>query len=294
MKLKSSATHARIAVLMLCTMLGACSMMTAKQERGYGVGMQAEHEAALERSNRESALPDSPGMYLALIDKMQTEGMYYASLAHIDAYEKRYGRSPDSTLRRADALRQTSQLDASRAAYDTLLKTNLASRGYRGLGLLSGQAGNFDDAATQFSHASDLDPTDALILSDMGYALMRAGRIEDARVPLMKAAELARGNVKIQKNLVLFLMTSGQQDAAREIMAHEKYSPEAQKAMDSSAQQVVDAAKARALAPAARSVTASVEAPVQERSAWRRMLDAAKSIQTSGSATASVVANTAP
>ncbi len=132
-----------------------------------------------------------------------------------DAYEKRFGASPDSTLRRSDALRQTSQLDASRTAYDSLLKTKLAARGYRGLGLLSGQAGQFDEAARQFARASDLEPTDALILSDLSYALLRAGAIDEARVPLMKASELARNNAKIQKNLVLYLLASGQTETAR-------------------------------------------------------------------------------
>jgi Flp pilus assembly protein TadD len=270
-------TQSRLAVVLLCTMLGACGMLNSKPERGYGLGPQAEHEASLERSNRESALPDSPGMYLALIDKMQGEGMYYASLAHIDAYEKRYGASPDSTLRRADALRMTDQPDTSRAAYESLLKTKLAARGYRGLGLLAGQAGQFDDAAKQFRHASDLEPTDALVLSDLGYALLRAGEIDAARVPLMKASELARNNSKVQKNLVLYLLASGQTNAANDIAAHEKYSPDTQRALDTSVKQVLDAAKARS-APAKVDAVARVDSkPAEDRSAWQRMLDAAKS-----------------
>lgn len=257
--------------LMLCAMLGACA---TKPDRGYGLGIQAEHEAALERSNRQSALPDSPGMYLALIDKMQSEGMYYASLAHIDAYEKRFGRSPESTLRRADALRQTDQADAARAAYEGLLKSSLAARGYRGLGLLSGQAGQFDDAAAQFRHASDLEPTDALILSDLGYALMRAGCVDEARVPLMKASELARDNVKVLRNLVLYLLVSGQSDAAQAVMAREKFSDDARRAVEVGAKQVLDAVRVAAV-PRRETVPAVV---VGERSAWARMVAAVSDV----------------
>ncbi|WP_277183028.1 pilus assembly protein [Caballeronia sp. BR00000012568055] len=248
--------------LMLCAMLGACA---TKPERGYGIGMQAEHEAALERSNRQSALPDSPGMYLALIDKMQSEGMYYASLAHIDAYEKRFGRSPDSTLRRADALRQTDQADAARAAYEGLLKSSLAARGYRGLGLLSGQAGQFDDAAVQFRHASDLEPTDAL---------MRAGCVDEARVPLMKASELARDNAKVLRNLVLYLLVSGQSDAAQAVMAREKFSDDARRAVEVGVKQVLDAVRVGAV-PRRETVPTVV---VGERSAWARMVAAVSDV----------------
>jgi Flp pilus assembly protein TadD len=259
-------TFSVMCALMLCAMLGACA---SKPDRGYGIGMQAEHEAALERSNRQSALPDSPGMYLALIDKMQSEGMYYASLAHIDAYEKRFGRSPESTLRRADALRQTDQADAARAAYEALLKGSLAARGYRGLGLLSGQAGKFDDAATQFGHAAELEPTDALILSDLGYALLRAGYVDEARVPLMKASELARDNLKVQRNLVLYLLASGQGDAAQAVMAREKFSDDARRAVEGGVLQVQDAA--RGVAPK-RDVVPVVAAAADQRSAWERVV----------------------
>jgi Flp pilus assembly protein TadD len=230
------------ALLICALLLGACA---SKPERGYGAQAQAEREAALERTSRESALPDTPGMYLALIDKMQAEGMYYASLAHIDAFEKRYGSSPDSTLRRADALRKTEQADASRAAYATLLKTPLAARGHRGMGLLAGEAGDFAAAAREFRSASDLDPTDPPILSDLGYALLRSGDIAAARVPLMKASELARNNARTQKNLVLYLLASGQTDAARERIAQQRLSAETQKALESNLKLVLDAAAKR-------------------------------------------------
>jgi Flp pilus assembly protein TadD len=292
MKSKSFAFCTRLSAIALVAMLGACGML-GKQNAGYGMGAQADREAALERTSKQSALPDSPGMYLALIDKMQSEGMYYASLAHIDAYEKRYGRSQDSSLRRADALRQTDQLEASRTAYESLLKTPLAARGYRGLGLLSGQAGHFDEAAKQFERASELEPTDASILSDLGYARMRAGAVEAARVPLMKASELARNNPKIQKNLVLFLFASGQTDAARRIMKQEQYSDDAQRAMDASVKQVLDAANAANAAKVAPSKAEAVAAAAPEHSSWRSFLDAAKSLTTASKNT-EAVATTAP
>ncbi|PFW67397.1 pilus assembly protein, partial [Bacillus sp. AFS075960] len=116
--------------------LGAC----ATKDSGYGVNAQTERAALLQAADQKQAVPDTPGMYLGLIQRMQTQGLYYASLAHIDAYEKAYGGSPDTILLRADALRMTDQPAASAAAYTQLLQTPLAARGYRGLGLLAGAA----------------------------------------------------------------------------------------------------------------------------------------------------------
>ena len=80
--------------LVALSLLGACA---SKGVSGYGVGAQAERAMMAQQSDKE-APPDTPGMYLGLIDQMQSQGLYFASLAHIDAYEKQYGASPDMTF----------------------------------------------------------------------------------------------------------------------------------------------------------------------------------------------------
>src|SRR5471032_1307964 len=140
MKLIAIENRRPTVVLMLaCTVFAGLGGCASKMESGYGVGIQAEREAALQQSQQKQDAPDTPGMYLALIDRMQSQGLFFASLAHIDAFEKQYGPTPDTILLRADALRQTGQLEPGWQAYSQLLKTPLASRGYRGLGLLAGQ-----------------------------------------------------------------------------------------------------------------------------------------------------------
>ncbi|MCO8429198.1 pilus assembly protein [Burkholderia multivorans] len=185
-------------------LLGAC----ATKDSGYGVNAQTERAALLQAADQKQAVPDTPGMYLGLIQRMQTQGLYYASLAHIDAYEKAYGGSPDTILLRADALRMTDQPAASAAAYTQLLQTPLAARGYRGLGLLAGAAGDFERAVQALTRASDLAPTDASLLSDLAYAKLRNGDVVGARVPLMKAVELDQRNPKIVSNLALYLLAA--------------------------------------------------------------------------------------
>ncbi|WGS51402.1 pilus assembly protein [Paraburkholderia sp. D15] len=231
----------------LCGLLGACA-----KDMGYGVGAQAERAAMAQQANRDPA-PDTPGMYLGLIDQMQSQGLYFASLAHIDAFEKQYGATPDTHLLRADALRMTGQPAAAADAYGLLLKTPLAARGYRGLGLVAGAAGDFARAAQQLEQAAQLAPTDAVTLSDLGYARLRNGDVNGARVPLMKAAELDRRNPKIVSNVVLYLLASGDQAQALAVMNEQKFAPDVRIAIrgDAAKVAVAERARSRGTAPVA-------------------------------------------
>ncbi|WP_407655396.1 tetratricopeptide repeat protein [Burkholderia alba] len=232
-------TTAGIALLAL--LLGACAF----KESGYGVGAQAERAALMQAAADKNATPDTPGMYLGLIGRMQAQGLYYASLAHIDAYEKQYGVSPDTILLRGDALRATDQPVASAAAYNQLLSTPLAARGYRGLGLLAGGAGNFDLASKELEQAAVLAPTDALTLSDLAYARMRSGDVQGSRVPLMKAAELDQNSPKILSNLALFLVATGHAQEALGLMTQQKLPADVRTEIRNDAAKVAAAARVR-------------------------------------------------
>ncbi|WP_260854547.1 tetratricopeptide repeat protein [Paraburkholderia sp. BCC1884] len=227
--------------LVVCCLLGACA---SKDVTGYGVGPQAERAVMAQQANRDPA-PDTPGMYLGLIDQMQSQGLYFASLAHIDAYEKQYGANPDTHLLRADALRMTDQPAAAADAYSLLLKTPLAARGYRGLGLIAGASGDFAHAAQELEQAVQLAPTDPVALSDLGYARLRDGDVNGARVPLMKAAELDQNNPKIVSNVVLYLLASGDQAQALAVMNQQKLAPEVRTAIRGEAAKVAAAAHAQ-------------------------------------------------
>jgi len=228
-------------------LLGAC----ATKEGGYGVNAQTERAALIQAADQKQAVPDTPGMYLGLIQRMQAQGLYYASLAHIDAYDKAYGVSPDTILLRADALRMTDQPAASAAAYTQLLKTPLAARGYRGLGLIAGAAGDFGLAVRALTQASELAPTDPSLLSDLAYAKLRNGDVVGARVPLMKAAELDQRNPKIVSNLALYLLAAGRLQDAQRLMNQQRLPADIRKDINSDAVKVAAAARAQQRAVAA-------------------------------------------
>ncbi|NIE57735.1 MULTISPECIES: tetratricopeptide repeat protein [unclassified Burkholderia] len=231
-------------------LLGAC----ATKENGYGVSSQTERAALMQAADQKQSVPDTPGMYLGLIQRMQGQGLYFASLAHIDAYDKTYGAIPESILLRADALRMTDQPAASAAVYTQLLKTPLAARGYRGLGLIAGAAGDFDRAAQVLAQASDLAPTDASLLSDLAYAKLRSGDVVGARVPLMKAAELDQRNPKIVSNLALYLIAAGRTQDAQRLMNQQHLPADIRKDIAGDAAKIVAAARAQQRAVATPSV----------------------------------------
>ena len=228
------------AAALVLALLSACSA------QGYGVGPQAERQAMMQQADR-APTPDTPGMYLGLIDRMQQQGLYFASLAHIDAYEKQYGVSPDTIVLRADALRMTDQPAASAASYTQLLQTPLAARGHRGLGLIAGESGDFTRAVQQLQQAAQLVPTDAATLSDLGYAELRAGDVSSARVPLMKAAQLEQSNQKIISNIVLYLLADGQSKQAQALMTQQKMSPDLRAAIRIDAAKVAAAQRVKQL-----------------------------------------------
>jgi Flp pilus assembly protein TadD len=247
--------YAPVTLLALAALAGCAS-----KEQGYGVGPQAQAELQMREATKDPA-PDTPGMYLGLIQRMQAEGLYYASLAHIDAYEHQYGASPDSIVLRADALRSTGQSAASATAYTQLLTTPFAARGHRGLGLLAGASGDFPKAANELAEASQLEPTDATTLSDLGYALLREGEVAAARVPLLKAVELDTHNPKIVANVALYFVASGDAASAQALMAQEGLTPAARAAVERDAQNVAQAQHARELAHT-RAALASAAVPV--------------------------------
>ena len=246
-----------LGVLVLVLSCSACAF----KESGYGAGAQAERMAA-QAAAEKAPQPDTPGMYLALIDRMQRQGLFYASLAHIDAYEKQYGATPDSTLLRAQALRETGQPAASAQAYRTLLGTPLAARGYHGLGLLAGAEGDFREAARALAQAATLAPTDAATLSDLGYARLREGDVAGARVPLMQAAELDAHNARIESNIALLWLAQGHLKEARALMDEQQFTPAVRNAVRDDAKKVAAAARAyKAGAQPSRESSAIVAIP---------------------------------
>lgn len=187
------------------------------------------NEAAIQRqqaADAERPALDNKQVYLDMIKKMQERSLYFASIAHIDAYQKSYGSTPEIQRLYADALRATGQEDAAEKQYKSILNSSEASAAWHGLGLLEAQRGNPAGAITNLREASRLSPTNAAILSDLSYAFMSDGNVGEARLPLMQAVEMAPGSRKVISNLALFFLLSGEGQKATSLMAEAKVPPD--------------------------------------------------------------------
>ncbi|WP_143220376.1 MULTISPECIES: hypothetical protein [unclassified Achromobacter] len=243
--------------------------------------MIQQKQDEVDRANR----PTKPELVMSMIRQAQDQGRWFASLAYIDAYRQQFGESVDLTRVRADALRMTAQPEAAEQAYRALLNGPQAGAGWRGLGLLAGGQGNFAGAADDLAKAAAAYPTDALVLSDLGYARLRAGDAAGARVPLGQAAELEPGNAKVLGNLALLLLHEGDAAGANRVMEQAALSPDARaRVQELAAAMRVSAARPRAVSVAAQAPAASASRPVV------RNLEAAP--QAANSAEVGAAANT--
>ncbi|QEI05648.1 pilus assembly protein [Pigmentiphaga aceris] len=210
-------TARRIAMLCLAGLLTACA---SDKPAGYGLAPNGpvRTDIAPAAALGDKTQPDTPGMYRSLIERMQAQGLFFASLAHIAQFENQFGISPESILLRARAQRETGQLDQSAEAYRGLLDTPLAAPAWHGLGLIAGARSDYAGAAKALAEAARRAPTDPMVLNDYGYALLRAGQLSAARLPFAQAAELDAGNTKIIANLAVYLRVNGEIGRADAVM----------------------------------------------------------------------------
>ncbi|HUD32058.1 MAG TPA: tetratricopeptide repeat protein, partial [Variovorax sp.] len=105
------------------------------------------------------------------------------------------------------------------------LDTPLAGAAYHGLGLLAGADADYPQAIEMLAEARQRDPTDVVVLSDLGYALLRAGRPAQARVPLMQASQLQPDQPQVQANLALYLFATRRGNEAEQLMSARNLPP---------------------------------------------------------------------
>ena len=181
---------------------------------------------------------DSRNTYLELIARMQQQGAWYASLAHVEAFRQRYGDRPALRLLQADALRETGQSDAAVALYRELSSGPQAAAAAHGLGLIA--ARRDDDAGSEqaLARATQLQPLNTDYLGDLGYARLRAGQFDQAREPLAKALELSPGNAKATANLALWALLRGDQATAERLAAQANLNDETRRSIQQQAQQI--------------------------------------------------------
>ncbi|WP_353221257.1 hypothetical protein [Salinisphaera sp. S4-8] len=160
-------------------------------------------------------------LYTDLIRELIAQDRLYAALAHLQAREREFGPSDQLRLLRADILRRMGDDDTARGLYESLLDSDYAAQANHGLGLILIAT----DRAAGMAHlqrAVVQMPTNARMRSDFGYALLRAGEYEKARLQLATAYQLDEANELNRNNYILLLLVTGADRQAGRIAAREQ------------------------------------------------------------------------
>lgn len=224
------------------SMLAGCSSMGNLLGSNQPV-LSPAAKAAAEMPLEKDPVVNTQDTYLALVKQMQAKSLWYASIAHLDALDKQWGVSSESRLLRADALRQTGQLNAAVTMYQGLLGSANDGFARYGLGRVAAEKGDFRQAALQMEKARMSNPVDSRLLTDLGYAYLRAHDLNAARTPLMQAAQLNPEDAQANVNLSLFMMVSGQSAQAEEFMRQRKLDGQTQQAVKEQASEWLKGAK---------------------------------------------------
>ena len=161
--------------------------------------------------------PARPGVHVDLVRGMLKQGQNHAALAHIEELERSGEHdAQELLLLRAAAQYQLGQLSAARDAYRRLLNTPFAGQAHHGLALLASRD-DLGRAVRHFNAAVERRPTDAQIRNDLGYTLLLAGRLTEARHHLKTATELAPDAHNAKVNLVLSEFLAGDAATARQL-----------------------------------------------------------------------------
>lgn len=155
-------------------------------------------------------------LHTDLIQEMIEQDRLYAGLAHLEAQEKEFGSSRELRLLRAEILRKLGRTAEAETLYEGLLNTEYAGRAQHGLGLIYAPR-NLELGTRYLRRAVESRPTDARIRNDLGYALMRQGELEEARLHLATAFQLDNGAELSRNNYILLLLLEGREAEARRV-----------------------------------------------------------------------------
>lgn len=174
------------------------------------------------RRDVEATAPLPPGqpeaLYLDMIRGLRERGMHRAAIAHLDEYERRFRRTPGTTLLRGQSLLAIDDDQAALTVFRTITSGPEAAAAKAGIGTVMGRAGQWDRAVEAFTAATQIEPTNARYINNLGYALLRQGNTEQGEFRLRMASELDPSSAEIRNNLALLLLASNRRADGEQLL----------------------------------------------------------------------------
>lgn len=229
--------------------VAACSSAT---------GIKGSDDAPSAGELRDSAHTKS--FYLSVIGQLIGNGQAYAAMAHLDAFDGKFGASALSQKLRGDAWLAVGDLTKAEQSYDAITGAALSGFRLNGLGRVAAATGDWPRSADYFADAVAAAPANPEFLNNLGSSLIHTGRFEEAEFALRKARQLAPADDRIASNLLLLLAKTGKTDRLKEIFSDVNDPAEMKRLrtrLETFAEMQGDAADAD------RSLAVSVASPVQ-------------------------------
>lgn len=173
--------------------------------RGAAPAMSVQGESVATPTAEEDAL------YIALIRGMNERGQSQAALAFLDDYLKRHPNDVEALSLKGEALLRTKQYDAADQIYIALDKRRVQPVAAFGLGQVRAQVGDWKGAVPQFARAASAAPTDARVLNNYGFALLKTSDFPKAYDILARAVQLSPQSQQIRTNFAIAALNSGRE-----------------------------------------------------------------------------------
>jgi len=158
------------------------------------------------------------GLYTDLIGQLIAQNKLYAAMAHLEQRQNQFGKTDELQIFKAEILRKMGRHQEAETIYRTLLKSPYAAQAYHGLGLIYAAT----DPATALEYlqtAVDINPTNAAMHNDLGYAQLTMGQVALAHAEIITAYQLDDQSPLNINNYVLVLLVMGRDNQASEVAA---------------------------------------------------------------------------
>lgn len=135
---------------------------------------------------------------LDLVDSLMARSRPYAALAQLESAGL---PTEQHWLRFGQLQAATGQLEQAEEVFRSLVSQCRSAEGYHGLGLVHLKQGQLEQGLNPLEQARQLKPSSTDVRNDYGYALLLAGRVDDAVFELRTAFELSDGQGVVRQNL---------------------------------------------------------------------------------------------
>lgn len=143
---------------------------------------------------------------LEMVDTLTSRGRPYAALAQL---EKTQQKNIEYWLRYGQLQAKTQQLLRARSVFETLVEKCDTGEARHGLGMVMVKQGDLQSGLSELRRAARMLPASPDVRNDHGYALLMAGRHDEAMFELITALELENGAGRARQNLAAAYMLSG-------------------------------------------------------------------------------------